>query len=152
MAKQFKIKYATRAKLQRAIQQQIKRLGLVDTGALESSVRVSSATGDLNKLYITINAIYYYMFLDKGAELWNGGRIEPYFITQSALESSLGQQFQTEAVDAYVEWMMANYPILDVGKIMVDNLQVEIKYNLFGADGGKWNGEFDYDKNWKWGV
>lgn len=150
MAKQFKIKYATRVKLQRAIQQQIRRLGLVDTGSLSDSIRVSSATGDLNKLYITINALYYYMFLDKGADLWNGGRIEPYFITQSALESSLGQQFQQEAVQAYVDWMIDNYPILDIGKIKIENLKVDIKYNLFGADGGKWNGEFEYDKNWKW--
>ena len=152
MAKQFKIKYATRVKLQRAIQQIIQREGLEETYALKKSVRVSSATGDLNQLYVTINAIYYYMFLDNGADLWNGGTIAPFKITLQALDSPLGQQFQKECVDAYVEWMMANYPILDVGKIMVDNLQVEIKYNLFGADGGKWNGEFDYDKNWKWGV
>lgn len=144
MAKQFKIKYPTRVKLQRAIQQQIQAKGLVDTFSLKDSVRVSSATGDLNQLYVTINALYYYMFLDKGADLWNGGVIAPQDITKDALASPLGQQFQKECVDAYVEWMLANYPILDVGKISVNKLKVNIKYNLFGDPEGKWNGEFSY--------
>lgn len=144
MAKQFKIKYPTRVKLQRAIQQQIQAKGLVDTYALKDSVRVSSATGDLNQLYVTINAIYYYMFLDKGADLWNGGVIAPQEITKDALASPLGQQFQNECVDAYIAWMIQNYPILDVGKISVSKLKVNIKYNLFGDPDGKWNGEFSY--------
>ena len=144
MAKQFKIGYKTRLKLQRAIQQQIQQKGLLDTYALKESVRVSSATGDLNQLYVTINAIYYYMFLDKGADLWNGGKIDPFDITQDALSSSMGQEFQKECVDAYVNWMLANYPILDVGRISVDKLKVNIKYNLYGDESGKWNGYFDY--------
>ena len=144
MAKQFKVGYKTRAKLQRAIQQQIQAKGLVDTYALKDSVRVSSTTGDLNQLYVNINAVYYYMFLDKGADLWNGGIIDPYDITQDALASPLGQQFQKECVDAYVEWMLANYPILDVGRIAVDKLKVNIKYNLYGDESGKWNGFFDF--------
>ena len=76
---------------------------------------------------------------------WNGGTIAPFKITLQALDSPLGQQFQKECVDAYVEWMMANYPILDVGKIMVDNLKVNIKYNLYGDPSGAWNGEYDYN-------
>jgi hypothetical protein len=144
MAKQFKVGYKTRLKLQRAIQQQIQQKGLLDTYALKDSVRVSSATGDLNQLYVTINAIYYYMFLDKGADLWNGGVIDPFDITQDALSSQLGKDFQKECVDAYVNWMLANYPILDVGKISVSKLKVNIKYNLYGDESGKWNGFFDY--------
>jgi hypothetical protein len=144
MAKEFKVKYATRVKLQRAIQQQIQQKGLVDTYALKDSVRVSSTTGDLNQLYVTVNAIYYYMFLDKGADLWNGGVIEPFDITRDALASPLGLQFQQECVDAYVNWMVANYPLLDVGRISVSKLKVNIKYNLYGDPDGRWNGTFDF--------
>jgi hypothetical protein len=145
MAKTFKIKYKTRVKLQKAIQQIIRQEGLLQEYTLLNSVRVSSATGDLNKLYLTINAVYYYMFLDGGADLWNGGVIAPFKITQRALESPLGKQFQEDAVQEYVAWMTDNYPILDVGRIAVDKLKVEIKYNLFGDESGKWNGIFDYD-------
>ena len=142
MAKQFKIKYATRAKLQKAIQQVIRKEGLLDTYSMLDSVRISSATGDLNQLYVTVNALYYYMFLDEGAELWNGGYIKPYNITEQALNSSLGRQFQQECVDAYISWMIENYPILDVGRIAVNKLSINIKYNLFGDEGGSWNGEY----------
>ena len=144
MAKNFKIDYKTRRKLQRAIEQQIQAKGLVDTYALKNSVRISSATGDLNQLYVTINAIYYYMFLDKGADLWNGGVIDAFDITSDALASPLGVEFQKDCVDAYVNWMLNNYPILDVGRIAVDKLKVNIKYNLYGDESGKWNGEFSY--------
>jgi len=144
MARTFKIKYATRVKLQRAIQNEIRKKGLLDTYAMLDSVRVSSATGDLNQLYVTVNAIYYYMFLDKGADLWNGGRIARQYITADALKSSLGQQFQQEAVDAYMAWMIENYPILDVGKISVSKLKVNISYNLYGDESGQWNGTFNY--------
>ena len=145
MAKTFKIKYKTRVKLQKAIQQIIRQEGLLQEYTLLNSVRVSSATGDLNKLYLTINAVYYYMFLDGGADLWNGGVIAPFKITERALDSALGKQFQEDAVQEYVAWMTDNYPILDVGRIAVDKLKIEIKYNLFGDDSGKWNGIFDYD-------
>jgi hypothetical protein len=142
MAKQFKVGYKTRNKLQRAIQRVIREEGLVQEYTLLDSVRVSSTTGDLNQLYITINAVYYYMFLDEGAELWNGGMIKPFDITEQALNSSLGKQFQQECIDAYIAWMLTNYPILDVGRIAVDKMNINIKYNLFGDEGGTWNGEY----------
>jgi hypothetical protein len=142
MAKTFKVKYATRVKLQKAIQQVIRKEGLVQEYTMLDSIRISSTTGDLNQLYVTVNAMYYYMFLDEGAELWNGGYIKPYNITEQALNSSLGRQFQQECVDAYVQWMLDNYPILDVGKIAVSKLSINIKYNLFGDPNGSWNGEY----------
>lgn len=145
MAKRFKVKYGTRVKLQKAIQQIILQETLVDKRTLYKSVKISSTTGDLNQLYVTINAIYYYMFLDGGADLWNGGTIAPFKITEKALASPLGQQFQAECVQAYVDWMIENYPILDVGRIAVDKLNVNIKYNLYGDPDGVWNGEFDYN-------
>jgi hypothetical protein len=142
MAKEFKVGYKTRNKLQRAIQKVIRDEGLVQEYTLLNSVRISSTTGDLNQLYVTINAVYYYMFLDEGAELDNGGYIKPFDITEQALSSSLGRQFQQECVDAYIAWMLNEYPILEVGRIAVDKLSINIKYNLFGDDGGKWNGQF----------
>jgi hypothetical protein len=151
----FKIKYPTRFKLQKAIQQTITQIGFnesgSDTGTMHDSIRISAATGDLNQLYVTINAIFYYMFLDKGAKLTNGGEIRPYFITQKAIDSPLGQQFISDAIGEYLVWMQANYPILDVATINVtpDNVKLNITYNLFGSDGIKnWDGKYEYDKNW----
>ena len=88
MKGQYNIKYKTRVHLQRAIQQEIQRQGLVDTMTMYDSIRISAASGDVNNLYVTINAIFYYMFLDKGAELTNGGNIRPHYITQKAMSKS----------------------------------------------------------------
>ena len=104
------------------------------------SVRIGSATGDLNTIYVTINTMYYYVFLDRGADLWNGGIIDPQFITYDAFNSSLGKEFQQEAVDDYIKWMVANYPILDVGKISVEKLKVKYRYNVFGENAYGYSG------------
>jgi hypothetical protein len=150
MEGQFLINYKTRLKLQRAIQMEIRNSKSFVTWTMHDSIRVASATGDLNKLYITVSAIYYFMFLDKGAILPNGGEIRPHFFIQQALQSNQGKAFLQDAVDLYLKWMNKKYPILDVATINVtpDNLKVIIKYNLFGDDGGAWNGEYNYDTHW----
>jgi len=134
MAGTFNIKYKTRAKLQRAIQNEIQNQGLVQEYTMKDSIRISSATGDLNTIFVTVNAMYYYVFLDRGANLWNGGIIREHNITTKALRSSLGLEFQQECVDQYVEWMQKNYPILDVANIMVEKLRVKYRYNVFGEN------------------
>lgn len=134
MAKQFKIKYPTRVKLQRAIQAEIKSRELIDTQTMLDSIRISSATGDLNTVYVTVNCIYYYVFHDRGYTLRDGTKMRAQKMTRAALKSPLGQQFQKEVVDAYVAWMVSNYPILDVGRISVDKLKIKYRYNVFGGE------------------
>jgi hypothetical protein len=147
----YNIKYKTRNHLQRAIQQEINRQGLIgETKTMYDSIRISAGTGDVNNLYVEISAIYYYMFLDKGAELTNGGNIRPHYITQNALASNNGQRFIREAIDEYITWMIKKYPFLNTETVgmTVDNVKVNIQYNLFGSDDDKWNKIFDYDKMW----
>ena len=147
---QYNIKYKTRVHLQRAIQQEIQRQGLVQLGTMKDSIRISAGSGDVNNLYVEISAIYYYMFLDKGAELKNGGNIRPHYITQNALASNNGQRFIREAIDEYLNFMIKTYPFLNTDSVgmTVDNVKVNIQYNLFGSDDDKWNKSFDYDKMW----
>ena len=80
----FKVKYATRNKLAKALQQEVRSLGLVDTGALYDSIRISAMTGDeFNRIDITVNALYYYFFLDEGTIY-----IDAFNITDAWLASS----------------------------------------------------------------
>jgi hypothetical protein len=90
------------------------------------------------------------MFLDKGAELKNGGNIRPHYITQNALASNNGQRFIREAIDEYLIYMIKTYPFLNTDSVgmTVDNVKVNIQYNLFGSEDDKWNKIFDYDKMW----
>ena len=67
--KKFKVKYATRNKLARSLQKEIRALGLIDEGTLYDSIKISAVSGEvINELMITINAMYYYLFLDEGTK------------------------------------------------------------------------------------
>lgn len=121
----FKVKYATRNKLARSLQQEIRSLGLVDTGALYESVRISAMTGDkLNVVTMTINAMYYYLFLDEGTKRG----IPPYSITDSWLRRSDVQQIIAEVVQEYIAFQFEKYPLLEMAKIL-NNPKVNIQFN-----------------------
>lgn len=132
MAK-FKVGYRTRLKLQKAIQQVIRNEGLIDTRTLYNSVRISTVEGDLNRINITINAVYYYAFLDLGTR-----DIARFRITDQALESGLGREFLSDVIGEYMEWLIATYPILQVARI--NEPTVTYGYNLFGDPTGQYNG------------
>jgi len=121
----FKVKYATRNKLAKSLQKEIRSLGLVDTGALYDSVRISTVSSPkLNIIDITINAMYYYLFLDEGTV--NG--IPPYSITDSWLRRSDVKQIISEIVNEFIKWQLVEYPLLDMAKIL-NNPTVNIMFN-----------------------
>jgi hypothetical protein len=121
----FKVKYATRNKLARSLQQEIRSLGLVDTGALYESVRISAMTGtELNVINMTINAMFYYLFLDEGTKRG----IPPYSITDNWLRRNDVQQILAEVTQEYIAWQFEQYPLLEMAKIL-NNPKVSIQFN-----------------------
>jgi len=121
----FKVKYATRNKLARSLQKEIKDLGLIDFGTLYDSIRISAMTGDeLNKINITINAMFYYLFLDEGTSRG----IEPYSITDKWLQRGDVKDILAEVTQEYIAWQFEKYPILEMAKIL-NNPVVSIKFN-----------------------
>lgn len=121
----FKVKYATRNKLARSLQQEIRALGLVDTGALYESVRISAMTGtELNVINMTINAMFYYLFLDEGTSRG----IPPYSITDKWLKRSDVQQIISEITQEYIAWQFQQYPLLEMARIL-NNPKVSIQFN-----------------------
>lgn len=130
MAKVFKVKYPTRNKLARSLQKEIKNvLGLYDSGDLYRSVRISAMTGTkLNVVEITINALYYYLFLDEGTMVDGQQRIPPYYITENWLSRSDTQQILGEIAAEYIQWQFENYPFLEMAKIL-NQPQFNVKFN-----------------------
>lgn len=121
----FKVKYATRNKLARSLQQEIRSLGLVDTGALYESVRISAMTGtELNVINMTINAMFYYLFLDEGTSRG----IPPYSITDNWLRRNDVKQILAEITQEYIAWQFEKYPLLEMAKIL-NNPKVSIQFN-----------------------
>lgn len=120
----FKVKYATRNKLAKALQQEIRSLGLVDTGALYDSIRISAMTGDeFNRIDITVNALYYYFFLDEGTVY-----IDAFNITDAWLASSRVQNIISEIVQEYIAWQFEKYPLLEMAKLL-NNPKVFVNFN-----------------------
>ena len=125
MAKKFKVKYATRNKLARSLQKEVRTLGLIDTGALYDSIRISAVSGDvINELLITINAMYYYLFLDEGTSRG----IPPYSITDKWLQRSDTQAIIGEIVGEYIAYQFEVYPLLDLAPIL-NNPKIQIQFN-----------------------
>ena len=121
----FKVKYATRNKLAKSLQKEIKDLGLIEDWTLYDSIRISAMTGDeLNKINITINAMYYYLFLDEGTSRG----IEPYSITDKWLQRSDVRQILGEVTQEYISWQFEKYPLLEMAKLL-NNPIVSIKFN-----------------------
>ena len=144
MAKIFKVPYKQRAVIQRAYQRVIQRYGLVDEYTMKDSIRIGAGSRvALNKLYIQINAIYYFQFHDQFAHntdiirLWNGGSYPTYPITQEVFSDAKVQAALGEIYQQYYEWLAANFPLFDNAAIK-NEPQILVGYEFFG-DGGKWN-------------
>jgi hypothetical protein len=120
----FKVKYATRNKLAKSLQREIQTLGLVDTRALYDSVRVSAVGSDqLNQINITINAVYYYFFLDDGTV-----NMPAFNITENWLSKGDTKSILSEIVQQFIEWQFAEYPLLNMAKLL-NNPKVNIFFN-----------------------
>ncbi len=93
--------------------------------AVADSIKISAVSGEvINELMITINAVYYYLFLDEGTSRG----IPPYSITDSWLKRSDTQAIIGEIVGEYVAWQFETYPLLDLAPIL-NNPKVEIQFN-----------------------
>jgi hypothetical protein len=120
----FKVKYATRNKLARALQMEIKKLGLIDYGTMYDSVRISAMTGtELNRIDITVSVMYYYFFLDEGTIY-----IDAFDITDRWLDSPIVQGIINEIVQDYIQWQFEKYPLLEMARIL-NNPKVFVNFN-----------------------
>lgn len=140
----FKVKYRDRNRLAASLRKVLRRMGLVDTNALIDSVRISfeqekGFTGGVPrrsdlKLRLTINSMYYYLFLDEGASLWNGGVIAPMDITEEWLgDSSTREVLEKVARDFIV------YTHEQTGRILqLPSPTIEVWLNPIGGS-GEWS-------------
>ena len=120
----YKVKYATRNKLARALQNEIKKLGLIDYGTMYDSVRISAMTGaELNRIDITVSVMYYYFFLDEGTIY-----IDAFDITDRWLDSPQVQSIIGEITQDYIQWQFEKYPLLEMAKIL-NNPKVFVNFN-----------------------
>lgn len=129
----FNILYPTRRKMANMLKRIIMEKGLVQEGTLYDSVRINAKiSGAWGKLEIQIIAMYYFIFLNNGAFLWNGGVIPPYDIVSEFTDRMNSTGLTAEIYSQYTEWLTKNYPMLEVVPILEN--QQKIVYTFMPVD------------------
>lgn len=127
----FNVLYPTRRKMQKILQDIIKRDDLIDTGDLYDSIRINAKVPALGELEIQIVAQYYFGFLN------NGTVHIPSFDLCGQFTRELDKQGITaEIYSQYTEWMTKRYPILDVARILGEKRSIVYTFHPL-------NGSFD---------
>ncbi len=129
----FNILYPTRRKMANILKKIIMEEGLVQEGSLYDSVRINAKiSGAWGKLEIEIIAMYYFIFLNNGAFLWNGGVIPPYDIVATFTDRMNSSGLTAQIYEQYTDWLTKNYPILEVVPILES--QQKISYTFVPVD------------------
>lgn len=128
----FYVKYPTRRKMAAILKKIIMSKGLFQEGTLIESVRINARVTGFAKLEIDIIAMYYFIFLNNGADLWNGGVIPPYDIVRAFQEEMVNQGITTEIYSQYTEWITQNYPMVEAVEVLAKDQK--IVYNFVPVD------------------
>ena len=128
----FNILYPTRRKMANMLKRIIMEKGLVQEGTLVESIRINAKITGFQKLEIQIVAMYYFIFLNNGAFLWNGGVIPPYDIVAEFTDRMSSTGLTAEIYGQYTEWLTKNYPMLEVVPILEN--QQKITYTFMPVD------------------
>lgn len=125
----FNVKYPTRRKIQRVLQQLISEAGAIDTGAMYDSVRINAKIPALGELEIQIIAMYYFGFLNNGTIY-----IAPYDFCAELSRRLDAQGITTEIYSQYTEWMTQRYPILQVAQILGEKKSIIYTFEPIGGE------------------
>jgi len=128
----FYIKYPTRRKMQRLLQRIIMAEGLFQEGTLVESVRINAKITGFANLDVDIIAMYYFIFLNNGAVLWNGGMIPPYNLVRQFTQEMASSGLTAEIYDQYTQFLFENYPMVEAVEVLPED--AVITYNFIPVD------------------
>jgi hypothetical protein len=130
---EFNVLYPTRRKMANVLKKIILREGLIDYGTLYESVRINAKVPALGNLEIQIIAMYYFGFLNNGANLWNGGVIEPFLLCAQLTTELDNQGITNEIYAQYTDWLTKRYPILQVATILESQKKITYSFEPIGG-------------------
>ena len=125
----FNVLYPTRRKMASLLKSIIMSNGLFQEGTLVDSIRINAKVPALGNIEIEIIAMYYFIYLNNGATLWNGGVIEPYDLVRQFTQELDAAGITTEIYSQYTEWLTQKYPIMDIARIYEG--KKDIVYSFF---------------------
>ena len=133
---EFNVLYPTRRRMATILKRIIRNDVVDGEGTLVESIRINAKITSFEKLEIQIIAMYYFIFLNNGAFLWNGGVITPrdYVATFTQELNSAG--ITAEIYSQYTEWLAKRFPILEVAEILEKNQRITYTFEAIDPPAG----------------
>jgi hypothetical protein len=105
-------------------------------GTLVESIRINAKITGFEKLEIQIIAMYYFIFLNNGAYLWNGGVITPRDYVAQFTDELNAAGITAEIYSQYTEWLAKRFPILEVADILEKNQRITYTFEAIDPPAG----------------
>ena len=129
---EFNVKYPTRRRMANILKRILRNDIVQNNGTLVESIRINAKVTGFGSLEIEIVAMYYFIFLNNGAFLWNGGVIIPRDWVNTFTRELANAGITNEIYSQYVEWISQNYPILEVAEILESDQR--LTYTFYALD------------------
>lgn len=129
---EFNVLYPTRRKMATILKRIIRNDVVDGEGTLVESIRINAKITGFQKLEIQIVAMYYFIFLNNGAFLWNGGVITPRDFVAQFTDELNAAGITAEIYRQYTEWLTKKYPLVEAVEVL--EKQQKIVYTFEAVD------------------
>ncbi len=129
---EFNVLYPTRRRMANILKRIIRNDVVDGEGTLVESIRINAKITGFQKLEIQIVAMYYFIFLNNGAFLWNGGVITPRDFVAQFTEELNAAGITAEIYRQYTEWLTKKYPLVQAVEVL--EKQQKIVYTFEALD------------------
>ena len=129
---EFNILYPTRRRMAALLKRIVRNDIVQNNGTLVESIRINAKVTGFGSLEIEIIAMYYFIFLNNGAHLWNDGVITPRDWVNTFTRELANAGITNEIYSQYVEWITKNYPILAVADFLEKDQR--LTYTFYALD------------------
>ena len=132
----FNVLYPTRRRMANILKR-ILRNDIVDgEGTLVESIRINARITGFEKLEIQIVAMYYFIFLNNGAFLWNGGVITPRDYVAQFTDELAAAGITAEIYSQYTEWLTKRYPLVEAVEVLERNQKLVYTFEALDPPAG----------------
>jgi hypothetical protein len=133
---EFNVLYPTRRRMATILKRIIRNDVVDGQGTLVESIRINAKITGFEKLEIQIIAMYYFIFLNNGAYLWNGGVITPRDYVAQFTQELNSAGITAEIYSQYTEWLANKFPILEVADILEKNQRITYTFEAIDPPAG----------------
>ena len=133
---EFNVLYPTRRRMATILKRIIRNDVVDGQGTLVESIRINAKITGFEKLEIQIIAMYYFIFLNNGAYLWNGGVITPRDYVAQFTDELNSAGITAEIYSQYTEWLAKRFPILEVADILEKNQRITYTFEAIDPPAG----------------